>query len=213
MTVEQRFDRGAQPELVERGRAQLGDDRAQVLDLAGRCVDRVAHRSLRRAPDLAAQRRGQQYAQAAESLQRLVVQLARPAAALGVGGRQRAAQAVGLHALRHRHGGGGADGERAQQLLVVLAEHGPVRAAIECRQHAERLAAVDHRHEQRGLRVGHPELAGGRPQPRGDVGDPFGRRCSSTCPEVESAIGTRTPCVSPTWPALARTTSSVRRAA
>ncbi len=102
------------------------------------------------------------------------MQLPRPAAALGVRGGQRAAQPVGLHALRERHGGRGARRERAQHLLVVLAEHARLLAAVERRQHAHRLPAIDHRHEQRRLRVGHPELARGDPQARGNVGDPLG---------------------------------------
>ena len=44
VAVEQRLDRGAQPELVQRGGPQLGDDRAQVRDLPLDVLDGLAHR-------------------------------------------------------------------------------------------------------------------------------------------------------------------------
>ncbi len=109
----------------------------------------------------AAQRGGQDHAQAAEALQRLVVQLARPAAALGLGRVERMAQAVVLHGLRERDGRRPAGGERVQRRLVVLAEACGLRAAIEGGQHPERAAAVDERRQQRGARVDDPELGGG----------------------------------------------------
>ena len=56
VAVEQRLDRRPQPELVERGRAQLGDDRAQVLDLALDVLHRLAHRLLGPLEIIAAQR-------------------------------------------------------------------------------------------------------------------------------------------------------------
>ena len=78
----------------------------------------------------------EQQAQAPEALQGLVVELPRPASALGVGGGQGAAQPIALHALGERDRGRGAGGERAQYLLVVLAEHTAVLAAVECGQDA-----------------------------------------------------------------------------
>ena len=86
MTVHQRLDRGAQAELVERGGTQLGDDRAQVLDLPLDVADGLAIAAWSALGVALAQRRGKQQPQAAETLQRLVVQLPRPAATFGVGG-------------------------------------------------------------------------------------------------------------------------------
>ena len=40
-------------------------------------------------------------------------------------------------------------------------------------EQTDRVAAVDHRHEQRGLSVGDPELSRSDPQTSGDIGDPF----------------------------------------
>ena len=75
-----------QPELVERGRAQLGDQRAQRRDLAVELGDGVAEQLVdRRRVVLGAPGGRQPEAQRGERLQRLVVQLARPAAALLLG--------------------------------------------------------------------------------------------------------------------------------
>ena len=120
------------------------------------------------------------------------MQLARPAAPLGIRGGLRTAQTVGLHTLSESDGSRGAHRERTQQLLVVFTEHAPVLAAIEGRQHAHRLAAIDHRHQQRRLCIWHPELVWTLRADR--AATPVirsGRRCSSTCPDVESAIGRR----------------------
>ena len=117
-------------------------------------------------------------------------------APLGIGGCQRAAQPVGLHALRERHGRRGADRERAQHLLVVLAEHAPDRSVIKRGQQTDRVAAVDHRHEQRGLSVGTPNSRGAIRRRAATSVIRSGRPRSSTCPEVESATGRRTPRVS-----------------
>ena len=134
---------------------------------------RLLQRAARRVEVLLGEHRGEQQPQPAEALQRLVVQLPGPAASLGVGGGQRAAQPVGLHALRERHGGRGADRERAQHLLVVLAEHAAVGSVVKRGEQTDRVAAVDHRHEQRGLSVRDPELSRSDPQTSGDIGDPF----------------------------------------
>ncbi len=138
MAIEQRLDRDFQPELVQRRGTQLGDDRPQVLDLTLDVLDRIAHRLLMQVGLSPAQCRGEQHSQTGQALQRLVVQLPRPAPALGLGGGERAAQPVGLDALGERHSGRRARGERAQHLLVVLAEHLALRAAIERRQDARR---------------------------------------------------------------------------
>jgi hypothetical protein len=49
--------------------------------------------------------------------------------------------------------------------------NGAFTDAVEGRQDAHGGALVDHRHEQGGMRVGHPEAVGGDPQMPGDVVD------------------------------------------
>ena len=61
----------------------------------------------------------EQHPQAAEPLQRVVVQLARPAPALGLRRLHRVAQALLLDRARRRHRGRGAGRERLQQRLVI----------------------------------------------------------------------------------------------
>ena len=67
----------------------------------------------------------EQHLQRAELLQRLVVQLARPALALLLGGSHRVTQALGLDRLRRRDRDRGARRERGQQVLVVGVEGRP----------------------------------------------------------------------------------------
>src|SRR5208283_4095408 len=76
LALEQRLDRGAQAQLVQRGRAQLRDDRAEALDLELDALDGIAHRLGGQRGVLLAQRGRQQQPQSAETLERLVVQLA-----------------------------------------------------------------------------------------------------------------------------------------
>jgi hypothetical protein len=97
-----RLDGGPQPKLVQRGRAQLGDQRAEVLDLALRVVDRLRE-LLGRARTT---RRRQEHAQADESLKRLVVQLASPAPACLLGGLDAVAKPLVRHGLGRREGCG-----------------------------------------------------------------------------------------------------------
>src|SRR4051795_10785277 len=76
--------RGAlQPELVGLRRPQLRDQVAQTLDLVPDVLERRPHRGFPSLGVWLAQRRGQQDLKPAESLQRLVVELARPAPTLG----------------------------------------------------------------------------------------------------------------------------------
>ena len=74
----------------------------------------------------AAARAGEQHPQPGELLQRLVVQLARPARALGLGGLDPAPQRLLARVLGGRHGGRGARRERLQQPLVLLVERAVV---------------------------------------------------------------------------------------
>ena len=101
------------------------------------------------------------------------MQLARPAAALGLGRLERVAQPLVLDGLRERDRGRAARRERPQRRLVVLREPVCVRAAVERREHPEPAPAVDERREQRRPRVGDAELLGGDPQVRADVADPL----------------------------------------
>ena len=113
----------------------------------------------------------EQHAQAAERLQRLVVQLARPAMALGLGRRERPAPAVGLHRLGRGHRRRRLRGEGLQQLLVIAGEGAVALEAIEGGEHAEALAAVEQRHQERRRRVADAEALGRDPQLVGRVGD------------------------------------------
>ncbi len=91
MAVKERLDRRAQPQLVQGGRAQLGDDRAQVGDLPLDMLHGLVHRRLSPPKVIASPRGGEQHAQAPETLQGLVVQLPCPAPPLGIRGGQRTA--------------------------------------------------------------------------------------------------------------------------
>src|SRR5215212_5590709 len=120
--LHERLHRRLRPELVERGGAQVGDDRAQLVDALAEALDGVVH-SIRQALGVAAAARGgQRDAQRRHVLQRLVVQLAGPALPLALGRLDAALQPVGGELLRGRDGGRGAGREGFQQLLVVAAE-------------------------------------------------------------------------------------------
>ena len=117
----QALDRGGRPVFVERGRAQLDDQRAQAGDLLGQVLDggldRRAQLLLAAAPG-----RRQPDAQAGEALQRLVVQLAGPAPALLLGGLDALAQPLLLDRLAGGHRRRRAGRERAEEALVLAVE-------------------------------------------------------------------------------------------
>ena len=102
-------------------------------------VMRVAS-PLRRAPD-------EQHAQAGELLQRLVVQLARPARAFGLGGLDRALERLLARVLGGRDGGRRAGRERLQQPLVLLVERAVAVEAVDHRERADGAVAEDHRRD------------------------------------------------------------------
>ena len=77
-------------------------------------------------------------AQRREPLERLVVQLARPAPALLLGGADRVAQAVVLDVLRGGHRGRRAGGEGEQEPLVLGVEAPVAVDAVERREDADR---------------------------------------------------------------------------
>src|SRR4029079_18480159 len=111
-----------EPELVQRSRAQLGDETAQRLDVPRELLDRVAEAR----PDLltAVQpcRARQQDLQSPERLQRLVVQLAVPSPTLSLGGLERAPQPIRRNRLGVPARGRRLIGERLEQRLVVGGE-------------------------------------------------------------------------------------------
>src|SRR5436190_10576238 len=127
--VDQRLDGGLDPEIVEGGRPQLGDQRAQVrdleLDLPDRCVDRLPERFL----VAAAPGRAQADGKAGEALEGLVVQLARPPLAFLLGRLQGLAHPVGFDRLGVCDRRRSTCGEALEHLLV-LGREAAVRARL-----------------------------------------------------------------------------------
>ena len=95
--LQQRLERRSQSQLVKRRRPQVGDDGVQVLDLLLDLPNRLIDDERGLLGVAAAARRGQQQAQRAKTLQRLVVQLARPAGALALSRLHAIAQPLDLH--------------------------------------------------------------------------------------------------------------------
>ena len=92
---DERFERRNEAELVQCRRTQLRDDRSQVLDLALDLLQPRRAAAPAVVPRLdASQGRRQDHPQATETLQGLVMELARPASPLGLGGIQRMTQAL-----------------------------------------------------------------------------------------------------------------------
>ena len=110
---------------------------------------------------------------AGEALQRLVVQLARPAPALLLGGLDALAQPLLLDRLAGRDRGRRAGRERAEEALVLVVEAGLVAEVVEGGEHADGAAAERERDQQRGvgLEAEQPQRA---VQRRAGVGEPLG---------------------------------------
>ena len=111
VAVEQRLERGRRPSSSSAaGRSSVMIARRFAISRS-MCPIASSHR--RPSPARVARcatRRGEQHAQPAERLERLVVELARPAPPLGLGRRERGAQTLALDALRggdRRRGAGG----------------------------------------------------------------------------------------------------------
>ena len=137
---------GREPELVQRRGPQLGDQRAQLRrSLISICSIAIAIAALGVAGR--ARHADSSTLQPGELLQRLVVQLARPARALALGGLDAAAQALCRDALRGRDGGRRAGREAREQAFVLAAE-----VATSARSKAPSTptarAAVDQRYQQ-----------------------------------------------------------------
>ena len=115
------------------------------------------------------------------------MELAGPASPSLIGGLDAQTQARGRDRPSGGDGGRGARRDRHQQLLVLLVER-PLARAVDARQHAERLASEDQRHEDRLGRIGRELLELGAVRIRG------GRRgvpVSSTWPASEPSTGSR----------------------
>ena len=95
------LDRRLQSELVERGGAQLGDQRAQLLDLDPDLFEGHTHRPLELDRIAAPQRRVEQDLEAGEPLERLVVELTGPATTLLLS-RRHAVELRLVESLAHR---------------------------------------------------------------------------------------------------------------
>ena len=186
---------GASADLVQRRRAQLGDQRAEVVDLdvdlLGRLVERVAQLAALASPRSAAESSTRR---AAEPLQRLVVKLSRPAPALLLGGLDAVAQPLGLATdCAVATAVAALAAKAAQQALVLGAEPGPVADAVERGEHAEAGAPEAQRHEQRRLGLETPSslsVACARRQPGEALG---ASACCRTRPGSVPSIGIRMP--------------------
>ena len=141
-------------------------------DLLGDLIDGGFQRPVELLDIVAAARGGQQHAETAESLERLIVELARPPPALLLGGPQGPPQTVLLHRLGGRDRGRRARGGGEQQTLVIGAELGAT-LAVERLDHTEAHAAEQERHEHPGLRLD-TEVAEREPQRVADITDPLG---------------------------------------
>ena len=81
-TRSERLERGLDPELVQRRWPEIGDQRPQVSNAGLEMFDRVTHRGLQPVVVTTPKGTREQDPQRGQLLQRLVVQLTRPAAAL-----------------------------------------------------------------------------------------------------------------------------------
>ena len=127
--------------------------------------------------------RCQPYLQRREVLQRLVVQLPRPACPLALGGLDVPTQRLGRHLLRGGHSGGRAGREGEEDLLVVAVELRSLAEAVKRGQHAEGVPTKHQRHEEPRLRLDRVAERGS--QALGGVVEPF------RAPGLEDAAGHR----------------------
>src|ERR1700735_2159138 len=116
-------------------------------------VDRVGDSLLERFRLARAPGGGETDAQCAQTLQGVVVQLARPALAFGLGRCQALALALGSDRLGGGHSGSSAGCERLQQALVVGRELWAVVQTVDCDEHAIGVVLEDEWHQQTAVRV------------------------------------------------------------
>ena len=139
----ERLERGRQPEIVERRRAQLGDQVAQAVDLCAKTLERRVDGRAQRILVVQVTGVGELQAQSADALDALVVDLARPACTLALPRLHAVAQTFDLDGALGRQTLGDARREGAQRLPVGLAEasliaqHDHQAGAV--RLHVERL--------------------------------------------------------------------------
>ncbi|WP_246851907.1 hypothetical protein [Patulibacter sp. SYSU D01012] len=159
----QALDGGRQPQVVERGGPQLRDERAQLADL----VRDALEQAIERAGDVG--RGGQTpdgdelHPQRRQPLQRLVVQLAGPAAPLLLGAVERVAQPLLPDGLGGGDRGGGRRGEGEQQLLLPGGERRQRAVVVERHEDAQPTGAEDEGDEQRVAHGPGAERGGGHP--------------------------------------------------
>ena len=103
-----------EPKVVERRRAQLGDQVAQAVDLVAETLENVRDDVLERLGIVNVARVGQSQAQRADALDAFVVDLPRPAGALALAGLHPEAQPFDLHGALGREPLREARGERAR---------------------------------------------------------------------------------------------------
>jgi len=169
--LRERLQRRPDAELVQRRRAHVRDEAAHRLDACVDVLDRLGDGG-RQILGLHARERSETQLHRGELLQAVVVQLARPAPPLELGGLDAAFEGLRLHRLGGRDRGRRAGRERLHEPLVLGAELRASGDAVERRHHPHRLIPEHERHEQAGLRpdaFGQPE-----PQPSGGVGEAFG---------------------------------------
>ena len=124
-------------DVVERRRSQLGDQALKLGDLGLELADRLFGRVSERLGAVLLEGRREDHLKRAEPLERLVMKLAGPAAALLVGGRDAHPQLLLLDGLRRRQSRRGAAGEGAHQPLVLGAERRGRVEAVERDQDAD----------------------------------------------------------------------------
>ena len=176
-----RLQCGLEPDRVQRGRAELGDQTPELHDLVVDLLDGGLAGRLESLRRLFAQRGREPHPQDRQRLQGLVVQLAGPAAPLLLRRVDRVLQPLLGHRSRRRHPGRRAGGEGLEHALVLVVESARLPDPVESDDHAEGLAPEEQGREQRaaallGVQVGAGEaseqhLLGGLLRPNPKLGD------------------------------------------
>ena len=141
------LERRREAEVIERGRSQLADQRAQARDLGVELTDRLRHQliDLLSAPDALVCRERQP--ERGEVLKRLVVELPCPPGSLLLGGGESLAAALGLDRSCGRDRGGGARRERFEQTLIIDGEFRSILVTVDRDEGAVPLTLEGERHD------------------------------------------------------------------